>query len=256
MRGHENFMTTLLITKFADSCIGVIAPQASAGRYLDGMQATTDLLAEAIARLPDSSLTQENHHEMACRAIVPHLLAEAHHLDEDVVMTALGGFCARDLGPLLAQHRKEAVACAKVLRANFRRLLRWRQRDAWRRENRRRTAEEQFTAARVRDAYEGSRELVTAAVLAEAAVLDPEIAGLLPGAAEARSLDELHGRLAGILHCSKATVRRRLLALGPRLRGLLRRETGRFFADCPASHLPAGTGACAARVIHSVFAAA
>jgi hypothetical protein len=249
-------MTTLLITKLVNFCVDAAAREAAIGRYLNGMQATTDLLAEAIARLPNCSLNPEKHHELACRAIVPYLLAEARHLDEDVVMTALGGFCARDLGALLAQHRKDAVACAKVLRANFHRLLRWRQRDAWRRENRRRTAEEQFTVARVRDAYEGSRELVTAAVLAEAATLDPEIAELLPVAAEARSLDELHGRLAGVLHCSKATVRRRLLALGPRLRGLLRRETGRFFADCPASHLPAGTGACAARVIRSVFAAA
>jgi hypothetical protein len=224
--------------------------------YLVGMNESTDLLAEAIWRLANSSLTPENGHEAACRAVAPHLLTETRSFDEDVVMTAWEGFCARDLGRLLAEHQKNPAGCAKVLRANFRRLLRWRQRDLWRRENRRRAAEEGFGFRQVHEAYEGDRELSATAVLAEAAEIDPEIARLLPQQGELRSLDELHGRLAAALRCSKATARRRLLALGQRLRALIRRESGRFFADHPASHLPAGTGACSARVIRSVFAAA
>ena len=58
---------------------------------------------------------------------------------------------------------------------------------------------------------------------------------------------KLHGKMAAALRCSKATARRRLLALGQRLRALVRRESGRFFADRPASHLPSGTGAKADR---------
>lgn len=227
-----------------------------AGRYLAGMNDATDLLAEAIRKLPNSGLTPEKHREAAYRAVAGQLLAEARHLDEDLVITALAGFCARNLERLLAEHGHNPAVCAKVLRANFRRLLRWRQRDLWRRENRRRVAEENFTVAQIRDAYEGGSELATTAVLSEAAALDPEVARLIPAAGEVRSLDELHGKLASALRCSKATARRRLLALGQRLHALIRRETSRFLAEQPASHLPAGTGACAARVIRSVCAAA
>lgn len=256
MKGQKNLMTTLLITKFADSCVRVASRETAMGRYLGGMKETTDLLAEAIARLPTSRLTPENSHEAACRAVAPHLLTETRSFDEDVVMAALAGFCARDLGRLLAEHQKNPPACAKVLRANFRRLLRWRQRDIWRRENRRRAAEEGFGVSQVHEAYEGGCALSAPAVLAEAAAIDPEIARLLPPDGEVRSLDELHGKLAAALRCSKATARRRLLALGQRLRALVCRESARFFADRPATHLPAGTGACAARVIQSVFATA
>jgi len=225
-------------------------------RYLAGINDSTDPLAEAIGQLPHSGLTPEEHHEAACRAVAGHLLAEARYLDEDLVITALTGFCARDLARLIAEHAHDPVVCAKVLRANFRRLLRWRQRDIWRREHRRRTAEESFGVSQVHEAYEGGCELSATAVLAEAAAIDPEIVRLLPPGNEVRSLDELHGKLAAALHCSKATARRRLLALGRRLRALIRREAGRFFADRPGSHLPAGTGACPARVIQSVYAAA
>jgi hypothetical protein len=220
------------------------------------MNEPTDLLAAAIECFAASHPTTETHHEAACQAVAPHLLAEARHFDEDLVIATLAGFCARDLGRLLAEHQENPTACAKVLRANFRRLLRWRQRDLWRRENRRRAAEASFGVSQVYEAYEGCCELSATAVLAEAAEIDPEIARLLPQSSEVRSLDELHGRLAAALRCSKATARRRLLALGQRLRALVRRESGRFIADRPASHLPAGTGACPARVIHSVFAAA
>lgn len=220
------------------------------------MKETTDLLAEAIGQIPHSGLSSEQHHETACRTIAPHLLAEARHLDEDLVITALARFCTRDLGRLFAEHGQTPVVCAKVLRANFHRLLRWRQRDLWRRENRRRVAEEHFAVAQVRDAYEGGREWSASPVLAEATALDPEVARLIPADGEVHSLDELHGQLASALRCSKATARRRLLALGQRLRALIRREAGRFLADRPASHLPSGTGACAARVIQSVCATA
>ena len=225
-------------------------------RYLAGMSAPADLLAEAIAHLAASSLTPEKRCEAACRAVTPHLLAEARNFDDDVVMTALARFCTRDLECLLAEHRKNPAACAKVLRANFRRLLRWRQHDLWRRENRRRAAEESFGVGQVHEAYEGGCELSATAVLAEAATIDPEVARLLPLSSEVCSLDELHVRLAAALRCSKATARRRLLALGRRLRALICRESERFFADRAASHLPAGTGTCAARVIQSVFATA
>ena len=220
------------------------------------MNEPTDLLAAAIECFAASHPTTENHHEAVCQAVAPHLLAEARYFDEDLVIATLAGFCARDLGRLLAEHQENPTACAKVLRANFRRLLRWRQRDLWRRENRRRVAEENFSVAQVRDAYEGGREWCASAVLAEAKALDPEVARLIPASGEVHSLDELHGKLASALRCSKATARRRLLALGQRLRALIRRETGRFLADRPGSHLPAGTGACAARVIRSVCATA
>jgi len=247
-------MSDFLITLRPDSCIHAAARPAATRRYLAGMQQATDLLAEAIGQIPKSGLSSEQHHETSCRTIAPHLLVEARHLDEDLVITALARFCTRDLGRLLAEHGHNPVVCAKVLRANFHRLLRWRQRDLWRRDNRRRVAEENFTVAQVREAYEGGCEWAASAVLAEATALDPEIARLIPADGEARSLGELHGKLAAALHCSKATARRRLLALGQRLRALMRRETGRFLAERPASHLPAGTGACATRVIRSVCA--
>lgn len=225
-------------------------------RYLAGLNESTDLLARVIGHLANSSLTTENRHEAVCRAVAPHLLAESRNFDEDVVMTTLAGFLARDLERLIAEHQKNPSGCAKVLRANFRRLLRWRQRDIWRRENRRRAAEEGFSVSQVHEAYQSSCALSARAVLAEVAEIDPEVALLLPQSGEARSLDELHSKLAAALRCSKATARRRLLALGKRLQALVRRESERFFADRPASHLPVGTGACSARVIRSVFATA
>lgn len=249
-------MNNLLITPCPNSLIGAGGQSAATSQYLAGMTESPDPLAENIGHLQSLPLASEKYHETACRAIAPRLLAEARHIDEDLVITALSRFCARDLGPLLAQHRHAPAVCAKVLRANFHRLLLWRQRDAWRRANRRRIAEEEFSATQVRNAYEVSRELDANAVLAEVAALDNEMARLLSAAGEVSSLDELHGRLAGVLQCSKATVRRRLLALGQRMRWLLHREAGRFLAERPASHLPFGTGACAARVIHWVFATA
>lgn len=245
-----------MMTKFTSPPVRTEQKKKPVRRYLADMNESADLLAEAIARLAASNLASDNHHEDACRAVAPHLLAETGSFDEDLVMTALTSFCARELGRLLAQHRQDPAVCAKVLRANFRRLLRWRQRDIWRREHRRRAAEESFGVNQVHEAYEAGGALSASAVLAEAADLDPEIARLLPPNAEARSLDELHGQLAAALRCSKATARRRLLALGRRLRTLIRRESERFFADRPASHLPAGTGACPIRVIRSVFATA
>lgn len=246
--------TMIIICPF--SSVRTVSGRIGVGRYLAGMNDSTDLLAQAIGQIPNSGLSSEQHHEAACRAVASHLLAETRHLDEDLVITALGRFCARDLGRLLAEHGHIPLVCAKVLRANFHRLLRWRQRDLWRRENRRRVAEENFTVAQVRNAYEGGCEWAASAVLAEATALDPEVARLIPADGEVRSLDELHGKLASALRCSKATARRRLLALGQRLLALIRREAGRFLADRPASHLPAGTGACAARVIKSVCATA
>jgi len=228
----------------------------AARRYLASTNETRDLLSEVIAQLAEASVISENHHATACRAVAPHLLAEARNFDEDVAMNALARFCARELGHLLAEHQKNPAGCAKVLRANFRRLLRWRQSDIWRRENRRRAAEVNFSVSQVHEAYEGGGALSATAVLAEISDIDPEVARLLPKSGEVRSLDELHGKLAAALQCSKATARRRLLALGQRLRVLLQRESDRFIIEQPASHLPAGTGACPTRVIHAVFATA
>jgi hypothetical protein len=249
-------MTNLLINKYSVSCVRAGKGEIAGGRYLAGIEQSDDLLAQAIRQLPRSGFTREGCQEFVCQAVASRLLAEARHFDEDVVMAALAGFCARQLGRLLSEHAHNPSACAKVLRSNFNRLLRWRQHDQWRREKNRRAAEEKFMVAQVHEAYEVRRELATAAVLTKAAGIDPEIARLLPDGEEVRSLDDLHAKLAHALRCSKATARRRLLALGQRLRSLLRQHRGQFLADGATAHLPAGTGACAARIIRSVLAAA
>jgi hypothetical protein len=253
---NKTQMSKCLITQCLVSSVRAPGAENVGHRYLDGIDPSDDQLAEAIRRLPRSTSTPEGCHEAVCQTVASHLLAEARHFDEDVVMAALPGFCARELGRLLAQHGHKPLVCAKVLRSNFYRLLRWRQQDLWRREKNRRVAEENFTVTRVHEAYEGCRELATSVVLSKAAVIDPEVVRLLPEPEEVQSMDDLHSKLAAALRCSKATARRRLLALGRRLCCLMRQDDGCFMKESSTSHLPAGTGACSGRIIRWVLAAA
>lgn len=219
------------------------------------MTESRDPLAEAIRVCGERSQKGEKAAARYSGDICAHLLEESRHLGEDMAVTALSHFCRGQLLRLLAQHGHAPSVCAKVVRSNFYRLFRWRQRDEWRREARRLKAEWEFTSDRVREAYEGDVCLEPISVLREVAALDAPMAEALKAVrSEARSCDEIYGHLAPVLRCSKATARRRLLGLGQRLRGLMRRDVESFVSAKSGLCLPSAKGVCAARVVKHVMA--
>lgn len=227
------------------------------GRYLGMMTETTDPLAETLWAYFAAAQRGDKATERSWESVVACLLHESSRFDEDVVMEALSRFCDGRLASLLEQHGHRPAVCAKIVRSNFHRLLRWRQRDEWRREARRREAEAEFTVERVREAYEVGAGLEASAVWREVAAMDARMAGILQGVqAEVRSCDELYSALVPFMDCSKATIRRRLLGLGRILRKLLRRDADRFVTERPGLCLPSAKGVCAARVVNHVMAAA
>lgn len=221
------------------------------------MSETTDPLAETLGAYFAAAQRCNKATERSWESIVACLLHESHRFDEDVVMAALSRFCDGRLASLLEQHGHRPAVCAKIVRSNFRRLLRWRQRDEWRREARRRAAEGEFTVERVREAYEVAAGLEASAVWREVAAMDARMSGILQAVqSEIGSYDELYGTLAPAMRCSKATIRRRLLGLGRRLRNLLHRDADKFITERPGLCLPSAKGVCATRVVKHVMAAA